>query len=82
MLIFGWGKTTFKDCGMDRPVLCERCHNEVQYGFVQRRTWFTLFFIPVLPTGNSYLVICPICSHAIEMPRATWESRRTDAGLV
>ena len=81
MLIFGFGKTTFKPFGLDRPVVCERCGNQTQYGFFQRRTWFTLFFIPVIPTGSAHLVICPICSHALEMPKDLWDARRRDAGL-
>ena len=82
MLIFGFGRVRFKDFGLDRPVICERCGNQVQYGFVERKSWFTLFFIPVFPYASKKLVICPICSHAIEMDPATWNARRHDAGLA
>ncbi|RYG30316.1 zinc-ribbon domain-containing protein [bacterium] len=82
MLIFGFGRTRFKDFGADRPVTCERCGNEVQYRFMERKTWFTLFFIPLIPYASAKLVLCPICNNAIQMDPAVWAQRRTDAGLA
>ena len=82
MIIFGFGRTTFKDCGPDIPVMCERCRNDVSYHFIERKKWFTLFFIPILPYSSSKLVICPVCSNAVEMPAADWEARRQAAALA
>lgn len=82
MIIFGFGKTTFKELGADRPVMCERCGNQTQYVFAERRKWFTLFFIPVIPYETARMVICPICRNALVLPKDVWEQRRRDAGLV
>ena len=82
MLIFGFGRVRFKDMGADRPVVCENCHNEVQYRFLEKKTWFTLFFIPIIPYGSAKLVVCPVCNYGVEMAPAVWNARRADAGLA
>jgi hypothetical protein len=40
------------------------------YRHVSTRTWFTLFFIPVLPYDNSHFLVCPICSNARQLTKA------------
>ena len=48
---------------------CPRCHNEVVLAYVIVTRWFTLFFVPVLPTTKRRLLICPICSWNREVPK-------------
>jgi hypothetical protein len=40
------------------------------YRHVSTRTWFTLFFIPVLPYDNSHFLVCPICSNGRQLTKA------------
>lgn len=46
---------------------CPRCHNTAPYVVHQLRTWFTLFFIPVIPYSTKYLLSCTICREAREI---------------
>lgn len=60
--IFGWGKTTVSEKGRTPEHYCEQCRNQTKFLLAERRTWFTLFFIPVIPYEHERLVLCPICS--------------------
>jgi len=40
------------------------------YRHVSTRSWFTLFFIPVLPYENSHFLVCPICSNGRQLTNA------------
>ncbi|MDP4182817.1 MAG: zinc-ribbon domain-containing protein [Bacillota bacterium] len=60
-ILFGWGKQTIKNEG---PVLryhCQHCNNDEFWQLCTRKTWFTLFFIPVIPYSTERLLVCPIC---------------------
>lgn len=60
-IIYGFGKTTTKDFGTLQTAPCTNCNNQVKKQLVRVRTWFTLFFIPVIPYRTQYFLICPIC---------------------
>jgi hypothetical protein len=64
-IIFGWGYRSQNDHGPTVPVKCSNCHNENWLHLLSYRTWFTLFFIPVIPYESRTLLICPICSAGI-----------------
>jgi len=65
--IFGWGRRTFKDQGPTLPVRCPHCSNQTWYHLASTRTWFTLFFIPVIPYQSRDLLLCPVCSRGLEL---------------
>ena len=67
MLIFGWGRVTTKDYGEIEENVCPNCNNTVAFHLILRRTWFTLFFIPIIPYENNYFVMCPVCSRGTEL---------------
>ena len=68
IIIFG-SKTMYKNMGTVGSYYCERCHNTSEWQFMQYRTWFTLFFIPVFPiSGRHEYLQCPICSQAYRVP--------------
>jgi hypothetical protein len=48
---------------------CPRCHNEVVLVYLIVTRWFTLFFIPVLPTQRRRMLVCPICSWKRDVPK-------------
>ena len=62
-IIIGFGKTTSKDLGeIGKEQICIWCSSRVAYHLIQLRTWFTYFFIPVIPYRKEYQVMCPICT--------------------
>lgn len=63
MLIFGWGHRTTKQYGAFEQKNCSRCNNTKQWEYIHVRTWFTLFFIPIIPYESTYARICPVCGN-------------------
>lgn len=66
-IFFGWRKKTIKDYGDTLPLTCENCHNDVFFKLIRTKTWFTLFFIPVIPYDSKSLLMCDICKSGYEM---------------
>ncbi|QUI22905.1 AAC(3) family N-acetyltransferase [Vallitalea pronyensis] len=62
MLIFGWGLKTVKRYGMLSHQMCQTCHTESGWQLVKVTTWFTLFFIPVMPVSIKRMLICTKCN--------------------
>ena len=71
--IFGWGKTNRKDYGPTYPITCPKCHNDNYWHLLNTKTWFSLFFIPVIPYEYHNYLLCPICSNGIELNRVQTE---------
>lgn len=67
MFIFGWGRTTIWNIGPVFKKLCSNCHNEEFWVLMRRTTWFTLFFIPVIPYETKWMLICPTCKYGITL---------------
>lgn len=61
MIIYGWGRQTRRTLGIVGTTQCSHCNTTSDFHLVQRRTWFTLFFIPVIPYSSKYLVLCSRC---------------------
>ena len=66
-IIFGWGHQTMKQYGATLPIKCSNCNNSVFLHLVQTRTWFTLFFIPVIPYESKHYLLCEVCGQGIEL---------------
>jgi len=69
VLIFGFGPSAPKDRGPAVPLRCPNCRNDVEYRYAVSRSWFRLFFIPVIPYGSRHLLLCPVCSRGLELTR-------------
>jgi len=67
MIIFGWGHQTIKKIGVVYKNNCSHCNNEVYLELARYRTWFTLFFIPVIPYKTKYFLGCPICQYGVTL---------------
>lgn len=67
MIIFGWGRQTIWNVGAVFRQLCSNCHNDEYWILIRRTTWFTLFFIPVIPYKTEWLLLCPVCKFGIEL---------------
>ncbi|MDO9580295.1 MAG: zinc-ribbon domain-containing protein [Bacteroidales bacterium] len=65
MVIFGWGRQTIKQIGVVFKNLCSHCNNEDYWILTLRITWFTIFFIPILPYSIKYFLSCPICKYGL-----------------
>ena len=69
MLIYGWGKTTKKDFGDTYPITCSNCGNETFLKLSRIKTWFTLFFIPIIPYRSKHYLSCKVCDRGFEVKR-------------
>jgi len=67
-VIFGFGHRKFKKFGFVSEN-CRRCNNYVNRELIKATSWFTLFFIPLIPYSTKYLLVCPICQDMIEVPK-------------
>ena len=62
MIIVG-NKNIPKILGCVDTFECQRCLNIVNWNLLSVEKYFTLFFIPIIPTGNEYYIICECCHH-------------------
>ena len=74
MLIFGWGRRTIKNYGPLEENYCDHCKNLAHWELRKYTTWFTLFFIPVIPYSTKKFLICPICGSALELDSQTFNN--------
>lgn len=75
-VIVGFGRRKRKDFGGIAQVRCPRCHNDVLYHLTRTLTWFTLYFIPILPYRSERRLECPICSNGMRVFRNEVEALR------
>lgn len=68
--LFGWGRQSRKNYGPTLPLKCPNCNNDVFLHLLHARTWFSLFFIPVLPYNSEYYLLCDICSRGLKISRS------------
>ena len=61
MIVYGWGRQTRRTLGVVAFESCSHCQAMREFHLVQRRTWFTLFWIPVIPYKSEHLVLCGTC---------------------
>ena len=69
MIIWGFGKTIKKVIGAIMRRQCQYCNRDSIWELCIVRTWFTLFFIPVIPYKSKYCVVCPNCDSYIELDK-------------
>ena len=67
MIIWGWGKVTKKIIGQVFQRTCNYCNRTEIWQLYIMRTWFTLFFIPIIPYGKKYGIGCPNCGSYMEL---------------
>lgn len=79
LFIFGWGKQTVKNHGPVYMYHCDNCNNDRNWLLYSRRTWFTLFFIPVIPYNKDNAILCPVCSHGSKLDDKQFEHMKAVA---
>ena len=57
------------DLGIVDYLHCNSCNNDSNWKLRRTTSWFTLFFIPVIPYRRVYYVYCPICHWTAKVPR-------------
>ena len=66
MLLILFGTKDRRSVEARGQFICPRCGVERDYEVISLREWFTLFFIPILPTANDegrdYFVECRTCN--------------------
>ncbi|WP_051226908.1 zinc-ribbon domain-containing protein [Butyrivibrio sp. MC2013] len=64
-----WGTREFKiKKGLTRKKYhCDHCGNDHQWQLINIWTWFTLYFIPIIPLYKKSILICPICEYGIKV---------------
>lgn len=78
MIIWGWGKVTKKVIGSVFQRTCNFCNSTSVWQLFLMRTWFTLFFIPVIPYKIRYGIGCPNCGSYMELTKEQFEQIKLD----
>lgn len=62
MIILGY-RNNPKFFGFADNFECPKCFNRSNWQLLKLEKYFTLFFIPIIPTGNEYSLICEYCDY-------------------
>ena len=65
MIIWGWKKTQKVIGHYGEELVCRHCNNQAQWVLIKITSWFTLFFIPIIPYSSTQYLICPVCEHGV-----------------
>ena len=70
MLLILFGTQDRRKVVADGQFICPKCGVERDYEVISIKEWFTLFFIPILPTANNEgreeFVECKTCKKAYD----------------
>lgn len=78
MIIFGWGKVTKKRLGTVMSKACNFCNSYSTWDLCIMRTWFTLFFIPIIPYKKQYCISCSNCGSYIPLNKNQFSKIKSD----
>jgi hypothetical protein len=45
---------------------CSKCARPTIHTAIEAQKWFTLFFVPVIPLGSSFITRCNLCGLALK----------------
>lgn len=60
-------------------LLCQRCQRPSAHAVFKLRTWFTLFFIPLVPFSVKYATACPMCGAGTQISKEQAEHMESAA---
>ena len=69
-ILFGTTEKTKVMTEIETNELCMNCNNMVKHGIIRKRSYFTLFFIPLIPLHTRYSIICPACTFERKIKKA------------
>lgn len=68
VIIFGFGDRKVELLGSMGGVMdCPRCNNSSEWPIHRERSYFSLFFIPLIPYKTRFLLSCPVCRETREI---------------
>ncbi|MCX4097541.1 zinc-ribbon domain-containing protein [Nocardia sp. alder85J] len=67
MLIWGWRRTVAQLAII--TLVCGHCHNPSAHNLRKLTTWFTLFFIPLIPLSSKHTLQCTFCGAGSEVAK-------------
>ena len=73
MILFGWGFNTRKKIGVFMTRECNLCNRVTEWILCKRTTWFTLFFIPIIPYNSDNCLECSHCKGYISLSDTEFE---------
>jgi hypothetical protein len=83
-LIFGFRRRGYRMANVF--AMCGICHTPAAQAVVKVRTFFTFFFIPLIPLGTKYRSSCTMCGGVVQLTKAqadqamaTMEQQRAQA---
>ena len=80
MIIFGY-KDIPKTLGCVDRFECHGCLNIAKWNLVRVETYFTLFFIPIILTGNQYIILCGSCGHQEVLNKEDYTNYKTKSDI-
>lgn len=66
-VIFSFADRKTKHLGNTGLMDCPRCSNTSSWPVHREKTYFSLFFIPLIPYRTEYLLSCPVCRETREI---------------
>ena len=76
LILFGWGKCTQVNVQNVLKMSCPHCGNAGMWHAFKRTTWFTLFFVPIIPYRFYRFLHCPTCDRGYELTGPEFEKAR------
>jgi hypothetical protein len=70
MIADGWGRRTTRVLGTTPVDSCPKCTRGQQFSLLRTRTWFTLFWIPIIPYRREHWFICNDCQAGFKLDDA------------
>ncbi|MQY26599.1 zinc-ribbon domain-containing protein [Nocardia aurantia] len=67
MLIWGWRRSVTQLAII--TLVCGNCHNPSAHTLRKVVTWFTLFFIPLIPLSTKHTLQCTFCGAGSDVPK-------------
>jgi hypothetical protein len=67
LIIFGLCRRGYRMANVF--AMCGICHTPAAQAVVRIKTFFTLFFIPLVPVGTKYRSTCTMCGGTIELSK-------------
>ena len=66
-IIFGVKRKTYRLATV--LAVCGLCHTPAAQAVTRVRTFFSLFFIPVVPLANHYRTTCTMCGQSVKITK-------------
>jgi hypothetical protein len=66
MLFFGWDRKV-KIIGSGPVIRCPNCDNQTHWSLMEIYRYVSIFFVPPIRCGHSYVMMCPVFSRGADV---------------